>query len=144
MPALGRFHSRVPGTVLLTSSTVHPATWLAWIPATPGSSFWCCLKPRGRSRKGWADMDAMKIDRWNTCCTCSAEYSEREQCTVSREHRHRRAGRLPSLSGRGLQSVCEVHTYPVNTLRRRSLCHLTDLDQEACKTYRLWPRRVSS
>lgn len=62
----------------LTSSTVHRATLPACTSATPGSSLRCCLRPRGRSRKGWADEDDMKTDWCRACCVRAAKCSVRQ------------------------------------------------------------------
>jgi len=45
----------------LTSSTLHAATWLAWMPWTPGSSWQCCSQHRDRVLSDWllrADMNS--------------------------------------------------------------------------------------
>lgn len=45
----------------LTSSTLHPTTWLAWMPWTPGSSLQCCSQQRDRVLSDWllrADMNS--------------------------------------------------------------------------------------
>lgn len=75
-----------PRAAPLTSSTVHRATSLAWMLATPGRSLQCCSLPRGRSRKGWADTEDMKMDWCSACCVCSAEYSGRETGWVKHTH----------------------------------------------------------
>lgn len=47
--------------VMFTSSTFHAATWLAWMPWTPGSSLQCCSQHRDRVLSDWllrADMNS--------------------------------------------------------------------------------------
>lgn len=50
---LPREHVAVCLGVSLTSSTLHAATCLAWMPWTPGSSLQCCSQHRDRVRSDW-------------------------------------------------------------------------------------------
>jgi hypothetical protein len=119
-----------PPLAPLTSSTVHLATWLAWMSATPGSSLQCCSLLRGMSRKGWADVDVMESGWWSICCTCAAEYSARESNTAWAEHRHcRPAG--------------EVYTQSILLGESPGIACTTQVtDQEVCKSQSVKPRCV--
>ena len=63
-----------------TSSTVHVATWLAWIPATPGSNLQCCSQQRERVRSELAAKADMNREGYRL----SVDTSEQKQTTIKR------------------------------------------------------------
>lgn len=69
-----------------TSSTLHAATWLAWMPWTPGSSLQCCSQHKDRVRSDWLLKADMNSDGYTPCEDMSVHrniqtHDETHDCT---------------------------------------------------------------